>query len=129
MKNKKILLITILVLVLLGGLGTFGFITYKNYMEEQRLKEEQEKKEKAEALLLETIKNNYNEKVITTKESKLYKLENDKYIEIGTINSDVNLYLEVIGEATLKNEYFKNYLKQIYPAIISFRNFDEVETA
>ena len=28
-----------------------------------------------------------------------------------------------------KNEYFKNYLKQIYPAIISFRNFDEVETA
>lgn len=107
MKNKKILVITILVLVLLGGLGTFGFITYKNYMEEQRLKEEQEKKEKAEALLLETIKNNYNEKVITTKESKLYKLENDKYIEIGTINSDVNLYLEVIGEATLKNEYFK----------------------
>ena len=49
MKNKKILLITIFVLVLLGGLGTFGFITYKNYMEEQRLKEEQEKKEKAEA--------------------------------------------------------------------------------
>lgn len=28
-----------------------------------------------------------------------------------------------------KNEYFQNYLKQIYPAIIAYRNLDEVETA
>lgn len=28
-----------------------------------------------------------------------------------------------------KNQYFKDYLKQIYPAITAFRNFDEVETA
>ena len=29
----------------------------------------------------------------------------------------------------IKNEYFQNYLKQIYPAIIAYRNLDEVETA
>ena len=28
-----------------------------------------------------------------------------------------------------KNEYFQNYLKQIYPAIIAYRNLDEVEKA
>jgi len=28
-----------------------------------------------------------------------------------------------------KNEFFQNYLKQIYPAIIAYRNLDEVETA
>lgn len=106
MKKKKTILIIVISVILLGILGS-GIVIYKNYMQEQKQKEEQEKKEKAEALLLETIKNNYNEKVITTKKSKLYKLENDKYIEIGTINSEVNLFLEVIGEATLKNEYFK----------------------
>ena len=28
-----------------------------------------------------------------------------------------------------KNEYFKNYLKQIYPSITSFRNLDALESA
>ncbi|HAC32473.1 MAG: hypothetical protein IKS30_03710 [Treponema sp.] len=28
-----------------------------------------------------------------------------------------------------KNEYFKKYLKQIYPSITSFRNLDALETA
>lgn len=28
-----------------------------------------------------------------------------------------------------KNEYFKNYLRKIYPAIISFRSLDSLETA
>lgn len=28
-----------------------------------------------------------------------------------------------------KNRFFQNYLKQIYPAINAYRNFDEVETA
>jgi hypothetical protein len=28
-----------------------------------------------------------------------------------------------------KNQFFQNYLKQIYPAIIAYRNLDEVETA
>ena len=28
-----------------------------------------------------------------------------------------------------KNRFFQNYLKQIYPAIIAYRNLDEVETA
>ena len=28
-----------------------------------------------------------------------------------------------------RNEYFKKYLKQIYPGITSFRNLDSLETA
>ena len=28
-----------------------------------------------------------------------------------------------------RNEYFQNYLKQIYPGITSFRNLDSLETA
>ena len=28
-----------------------------------------------------------------------------------------------------KNQFFQNYLKQIYPAIIAYRNLYEVETA
>ncbi len=28
-----------------------------------------------------------------------------------------------------KNRFFQDYLKQIYPAIIAYRNFDEVESA
>lgn len=28
-----------------------------------------------------------------------------------------------------KNQFFQNYIKKIYPAIIAYRNLDEVETA
>ena len=42
------------------------------------------------------------------------------------LDNDLNLCVKC---DETKNEYFQNYLKQIYPAIIAYRNLDEVETA
>ena len=76
----------------------FGYIK----MEE---KKNAEKKKKEDAKIVKVIKTYYNDYVITTEESKLYKKENNKYVEYGKINKDVKLKL-VKEEITPSTKYF-----------------------
>lgn len=53
------------------------------------------------------IKSNYSSVVKTTKDTKLYINDNDKYKDIGSINKDNILELESIDNINLNNKYFK----------------------
>ena len=104
MKKKIIILVTIIVII---TLAITGGIWYKTYQDNLKEKEAQLKKEQEEKELLEKILASYTEKVITTKNTKLYKLDGANFKEIGEISKDVNILLEVIEEPSLENEYFK----------------------
>lgn len=95
MKKKAIIISLILVILVISG-----SILIINYNKQQQLKE----KKKIETLIKE-IQSHYNEYVITTKETKLYKKEDEKYIEYGKINQDVNISLNTI-EIDKDTKYF-----------------------
>lgn len=101
--NKKLyIIISIIVLSIIGGI--FAYKLHLDNLEKQRILEEKLKKEQEEKLLKE-IENNYSNYVITTNDTKLYKLDND-YKEVGTISKDVVVALEEQA-LTHETEYFK----------------------
>lgn len=77
MKKKFFVFIIVLILVIV----LVVFIQKKN--EEKKTKE-----------LVKNITEHYNKYVKTNKDSKLYNLENKKYIEYGTISKGANIVLE-----------------------------------
>lgn len=103
-KGKKIYIVifSVLILSIIGGI--LGYKIHLDNLEKQRQIEEKLRLEK-ETQLLKEIENNYSEYVITTKDTKLYKLEDD-YIEFGSISKDVVVTLEN-QELTHETEYFK----------------------
>lgn len=100
MKNKKIIIILSTVLILIAITST---ILITNKVNKDNI-------EKENRLLLEEIKSHYNKYVKTNKETKLYKKENDKYIEYGKINKEINLTLDKIN-IDLDTKYF--YIKDL----------------
>lgn len=106
-KNKKKIIMIIITIILLIGSGIVSFFIYQNYKEEQARIVAIEKRKKEEAELLEDIKDHYNEFVLVNKDTKLYKLEDKKYNEIGSITKDTYLQLEQKGEVLLSDKYFK----------------------
>lgn len=84
MKNKIIIISLIIVILLI--VGSIVFINYNE--KQQELKEEQRIN-----TLIKDIKSHYSENVVTTKETKLYKKENDEYVEFGKINENVKISL------------------------------------
>ena len=85
-KNKKILIPIILVIIICISISSF--IIYKTTNNNA----------------LKTLKKNYNEYVITTSKTKLYD-SNKK--QIGTISKGYKLHLEPVKELTTKNKYLK----------------------
>ena len=57
--------------------------------------------------ILIKIKSNYSSAVKTTKDTKLYINDNGKYKDVGKINKDNILELEVLDNVSLDNKYFK----------------------
>ena len=53
------------------------------------------------------IKSNYGSAVKTTKDTKIYINDNGKYKDVGSINKDNILELEVVDNISLDNKYFK----------------------
>lgn len=59
----------------------------------------------------------------------------DENVCFEDINTAESILLKNNGEiihsnfSEEKNQFFQDYLKQIYPAIITYRNLDELETA
>ena len=87
MKKKFIFTIVIVIMVVIS------FILIINHNNKIKIKQQ----EKSLQDSLNNIASHYNEKVITIRETKLYKLDNDKYIESGEINKDIYLVLESIN--------------------------------
>ena len=56
---------------------------------------------------LTKIKSNYDSVVKTTKDTKLFINEDGKYKDVGSINKDNILELEVVDNISLDNKYFK----------------------
>lgn len=103
-KGKIILIISMIVLLIVGACSYF---VYQDYIKEQSRIKEIEKKKKEEEKLLKDIQKHYNEFVLVNNDSKLYKLEEEKYIEVGTVSKDTYLLLEQKGEVNLTDTYFK----------------------
>lgn len=99
-KNQKIIVIIIAILIIIFNLvaiNQFRSIYTKNYQEKvDKIRQNQ---------ILKQIKKNYGSNIVTTKKSKLYIKEKDKYVEAGEINKDIELTLAEI-EPTIKNKYF-----------------------
>lgn len=102
-KKSKIILLVIIVLGL--GLSLIGGKLYLNYIENKELEEKKQLEEKQKEIK-EKVEKHYNEYVKTTKETKIYSLANNEYIEAGIIASDVNLTLDKI-EIDHNTKYFK----------------------
>lgn len=94
--KKKIIAILLTIIILILAISSFIIM---NYIKEKQLKENQDK------LQLE-ISNHYNEYVVTTKETNLYKLENGNYKESGALGENQELSLNDM-EITYETEYFE----------------------
>lgn len=106
--SKKIIIIVVTLLVLGLSIGeVFGYQYYQIKQKEEKELAIQEKKKKEEKRLLDTIKNNYSESVRIVKDTNLYKLEKDKYIEAGKIKKDVITSLVKKDNITIQDKYFK----------------------
>lgn len=82
--NKKVLIIFLIIIIIIGVTVTSIFIINSN---------NQKKLEEERKLLLKDINSHYNEYVITTKDTNLYKKDNNKYVEVGNISKDIKLTL------------------------------------
>ena len=81
-KKTAILRIILLVVIVLSWLLFLLFIKDNNKDEGNN-----------NVQVLENIKSHYNQYVITNKEAKIYKLEKNKYEEVGFISKDIELEL------------------------------------
>lgn len=95
MKKKSVVIILSVIVVLIAVIST---ILISNKINKEKIEENNR-------ILLNEIKSHYNNYVKTNKETKLYKKENDKYIEYGKINKGINLMLSETN-VNLNTEYF-----------------------
>ena len=87
-----------------------------------------DKKNKNDSKLVSNIKSHYNDYVITTKETKLYKKEKDEYKEYGTISKNVKLKLEK-EDITPSTKYFLIDGLDLYIDYSSVEKIDKFETS
>ena len=95
--KKKILIFLIIFMILVLIAGGCGYYLYR---------EEQERKEKEIKSLIDNINSHYSEIVEVEKESTLYELKDNKYVEVGMVSAGerFNLEKEEINQDT---KYFK----------------------
>lgn len=113
-KLKKIIVLIGLILILV----IIGFIILFTYNKYQSIKMSQEN-------LYQDIIKHYNKYVITNKDTKLYKKDNNAYTEVGTIAKEQELNIDDM-ELTYETEYFKiNTFKEEY--YIHYKSVDKIE--
>lgn len=120
MKKKKIIILTISIILISACIGTYLYIEYKNDKKEQQEITEQKRKDKE---LLNDINSHYNTFVKTNKESKIYELKDNKYLEIGKINKDIELTLKE-QDITIDTKYFLINNLEYY---IKYEDVDKIE--
>ncbi len=94
-KNMGVLVLIFLLLILI--VSAVIFLSHQAELKK-------EKREKAKVL---EIKKAFSKEVLTTSKKKLYKKENNQYIEVGFIEKDIFLPLEVSSIKTSSDIYFK----------------------
>lgn len=106
-KKSKVILILVILIIVIFILGIFGYIYYNNKSEERKVKDK-----------INEINSHYNQMVITSKRSAIYKYIDDKYTTVGSIEKGVLLSLkeQKIDENTkyftidnLDEDYYINY--------------------
>lgn len=119
--KKKLLIIVPIIIIIIGVIVGITTINKKNKEEKERLEKE---------ALLKTITSNYNEYVITTKETKLYGKLEDEYIESGKIGKDVELILEKEEDLTIDTKYFSiQNIPNAYVYYEDVKPIDKVNTS
>ena len=104
---RVLIIVTIFISVISLGCGVFIYNDMKE-REEVSLNVSNTRKSliKDENVLIK-IKSNYGSAVKTTKDTKIYINDNGKYKDVGSINKDNILELEVVDNISLDNKYFK----------------------
>ena len=104
---RVLIIVTMFISVISLGCGVFIYNDMKE-REEVSLNVSNTRKSliKDENVLIK-IKSNYGSAVKTTKDTKLYINNNGKYKDVGSINKDNILELEVVDNISLDNKYFK----------------------
>lgn len=121
MKRKRLIIFILLGIFLIGS-GIF--FSYQNQQQKEKqalLKKEQEEQER-----YEQIKNNYAEQIKTTKETSLYRLEEEQYQEVGKVKEGTTFFLEPIETLTKDTTYFQ--LKDT-PYYISYDSVTKEESS
>lgn len=115
--NKVIAKIIPIILILLVASSAVFLLWYKN--NQQKLEELRQNN------LLQDIQKHYSKYVITNKETVIYQLTDNGYIEKGKLKQDEELTLEEI-ELTHKDEYLKtNTFEEEY--YIYYKDIDKIE--
>ncbi|MBE6157959.1 MAG: hypothetical protein E7160_04115 [Firmicutes bacterium] len=111
-KTKVIVILIILLIIIVSLLVSFFFWKKDKDYKEMLLREKE---------LVNSIKDRYSDHVEVTKDSKIYKLDNNKYVEVGMVykNSILDLEKEKIDKNT---KYFKIKDLNYY---IDFNNLKE----
>lgn len=104
---RVLIIVTIFISVISLSCGIFIYNDMKE-REEASLNVSNTRKSliKDENVLIK-IKSNYGSAVKTTKDTKIYINDNGKYKDVGSINKDNILELEVVDNISLDNKYFK----------------------
>jgi len=112
--KKKIIIFITIVLILITSIIAICYKINKDRITELK-----------QNTLKQDIISHYNEFVITNKESSIYELNNNKYIEVGTIGKDEEITLDNI-EVSYKDEYLKltTFEEEYY---IYYKDIDKTE--
>ena len=104
---RVLIIVTIFISVISIGCGVFIYNDMKEREEESlNVSKTRNSLIKDENVLIK-IKSNYGSAVKTTKDTKIYINDNGKYKDVGSINKDNILELEVVDNISLDNKYFK----------------------
>ena len=104
---RVLIIVTIFISVISLGCGVFIYNDMKEREEASLNVSNTRKSLIKDENVLTKIKSNYGSAVKTTKDTKLYINENGKYKDVGSINKDNILELEVVDNISLDNKYFK----------------------
>lgn len=117
MKKRRNLIIVVVSLIVVIGIGiTFAFFHHQSV--EQKRKEQEEKR------LIQKMELVYHPLVKTTKESKVYRKDQEKYQEVGTLLEGVTLKLDTKEKITASTKYFKILDQDYY---VSYQDLAKVE--
>ena len=113
MKKKVLIIVVLLVLIVGSGASYYYYIQKKN--NEERLEKE--------IALKQEIEKHYNSYVITNKDSKVYRFNNNRYEEYGSISKDNKLYIDETN-ITKDTTFFKVKDLDVY---INYLDVDKID--
>lgn len=103
--KKKIIIISVLVVLSIFIVVLFAYFKEQHHIQQRNFNRLE--KEKREATLIENMKHHYHENVTVKKDGKLYRYDNNQYIEAGNIKKGLHLLLDKVDDFDSNHPYFK----------------------